>query len=112
MKEMLAEKKVNDPYVRERFKRDSLPMLMFMESVGDSVFSDIESIQADEDNPNDCAKVPHDVTHAVDGLRYLVISRVMAAQEIKPEVVRDEDELMDCDEYMMGGVISRSYMGV
>lgn len=112
MKEMLAEKPVTDPFVRERFKKDSLPMLMFMDSVADKVFSDIESIQADEDNPNDCAKTPHDVTHAVDGIRYGIIPRVMAAQEIQQAVVRDEDEPMDYDTVMMGGVISKSYMGV
>ena len=112
MKEMLAPKPVNDPYVRQILKTDMLPMLMFMDSVDGKVFSDLESIQADDDNPNDCAKQPHDVTHAVDGIRYMVISRVMAAEEQKPVVVEDEDDGVDYDTFMMGGVISNSYMGV
>lgn len=113
MKEMLAPKVVSDPTVKRLFpKSESLPMLMFMNSVGDKVFSDIESIQADDDNPNDCAKVPHDLTHAVDAIRYMVISRVMAAQEIKETQPVDDDEYQDYDSVMMGGVISKRYMGV
>lgn len=112
MKEMMAEKDVHDPFVLKQFKTDRLPMLMFLDTVNSKVFSDIESIQADEDNPNDCAKQPHDLTHAIDGIRYGVISRMMATQlEAKPEP-DDEDEYMDYDSYMTGGVISRSYMGV
>ena len=112
MKELLAEKAVHDPYVKQRFRVESLPMLMFTDSVDSKVFSDIESIQADDDNPNDCARQPHDVTHAVDGIRYMVVSRVMAAQELKPEPAEEEDGLKDYDSFMTGGAISRSYMGV
>lgn len=34
----------------------------------------IKMIQHDEKNPNDCAKDPHDITHAVDALRYYCTS--------------------------------------
>jgi len=112
MKEMLAEHKVSDPYVKQLFKKDTLPGLMFFDSVSTKVFSDLESIQADDDNPNDCAKNPHDLTHTIDGLRYGAVSRVMAAQEIKPMVFDDEDEPVSYESVMMGGVITRSYMGV
>ena len=67
MKEMMAEKDVHDPFVLKQFKAERLPMLMFLDTVNSKVFSDIESIQADEDNPNDCAKQPHDLTHCVTG---------------------------------------------
>ena len=54
----------------------------------------------------------HDVTHVVDSLRYMVVSRTMAAQaEAKPEP-EDDYDVMDYDDYMRGGVISKSYMGV
>jgi len=36
----------------------------------------------------------------------------MAAEEQKPVVVEDEDDGVDYDTFMMGGVISNSYMGV
>lgn len=50
--------------------------------------------------------------NCIDGIRYGVISRMMATQlEAKPEP-DDEDEAMDYDSYMTGGVITRSYMGV
>jgi phage terminase large subunit len=39
------------------------------------IIADLASIQADERNPNDCAVTPHDVTHAVDALRYYCASR-------------------------------------
>jgi len=112
MKEMLAEKEVGDPFVKQYFKKERLPMLMFLDTVEQKVFSDIESIQADDDNPNDCAKQPHDVTHCVDALRYLCVSRTMAAQqEAKPEI-EDDYDVMDYDDYMRGGAISKSYLGV
>ena len=111
MKEMFSVGEVHDPYVKQVTGKDRLPMLMFMGSVEAKVFSDLESIQADDDNPNDCAKVPHDVTHSVDALRYLCVSRMMAVQT--EQVFEDDDDgLMDYDEYMTGGVISPSYMGV
>ena len=112
IKETLAVKEVRDPHVKEVLTTDRLPMLMFFTSAGDKVFSDLESIQADDDNPNDCAKVPHELTHSVDALRYMVISRVMRSQLELPQPAADEDEAMDYDSVMMGGVITKSYMGV
>ncbi|MCL2409446.1 MAG: phage terminase large subunit [Oscillospiraceae bacterium] len=38
----------------------------------------LQTIQADEKNPSDCATQPHDITHAVDALRYFCISREVA----------------------------------
>lgn len=49
--------------------------------------------------------------NCVDALRYLCVSRMMAVQT--EQVFEDDDDgLMDYDEYMTGGVISPSYMGV
>ena len=112
MKEMLAEKPVNDPYVKKMFKAEKLPMLMFFDTVNANVFSDIESIQADDDNPNDCAKDPHDLTHSIDGIRYGVVPHKMSAQQIEEEYVEDDDTPADYFEVMTGGVITASYMGV
>ena len=110
MKEMLAPKEVKDPYVKEMFG-DKLPMLMFFDNVGESVFSDIESIQADEDNPNDCAKQPHDLTHSIDGIRYAVVPHAMKAQKPVP-VMDEEEDIQSYEDVLMGGVFTPSYMGV
>ena len=39
------------------------------------LIADLKAIQADERRPGDCSRQPHDVTHAVDALRYYAISR-------------------------------------
>ncbi len=44
------------------------------------LISDLTAIQADETNPNDCAREPHEVTHTVDALRYYCVSRVAPAE--------------------------------
>ena len=113
MKSMLAPAEVHDEFVAKKFPGRQLPMIMFFDTVGDKVFSDIESIQADDDNPNDCAKQPHDLTHAVDGIRYFVVARAIAAEAEKLNAPAEEDDgLKDYNSVMVGGVISSSYMGV
>ena len=42
----------------------------------------ISTIKADEDNCNDCATEPHELTHLCDSLRYFCVSRPLAAREI------------------------------
>jgi phage terminase large subunit len=89
-----------------------LPMLMFFDNVG-GVIEDIQSIQRDEVNPNDCAKDPHDITHTVDGVRYFCINRSLASE--KPAEVVQKDELIDAPEenyedFMTGGEPSDSYV--
>lgn len=89
-----------------------LPMLMFFDNVG-GVIEDIQSIQHDDINPNDCAKDPHDITHTVDGVRYFCINRAVVSE--KPIESVPKDELIDgqeenYDSYMTGGEPSLSYM--
>lgn len=114
IKDMLAPIPVNDPYVKSLFTEppEKLPGLVFFNTL-ESAIEDIRDIQADDANPNDCAKQPHEVTHTVDGIRYFCISRVMTAQpaEDKP-LIEDEmdDNLKDYDDFMCGGEISESYM--
>ena len=98
MKEALAPRPLRDPYVQAMFRRedgtvpDKLPGLMFFD-VCKEVIGDIQDIQADEKNPNDCAKDPHEVTHTVDGVRYYCISRVLPAQ---PERKRGPQPQLSC----------------
>lgn len=89
---------------------DEKPELMVFNTCR-QIIDDIQAIQSDEKNPNDCAKQPHDVTHSVDGVRYFCVSRKMIT-ELESEDTDDyEDEhVEDYDEHMVGGQISDSYM--
>ena len=49
------------------------------------LLADMTAIQADEDNPGDAAREPHEVTHTVDALRYYCVSRVAPADPPRPE---------------------------
>ena len=92
---------------------DGKPGLIFFENCK-QIIGDIQSIQADENNPSDCAKNPHEITHTVDGIRCYCISRVLssnaednsAADEDEDDDVRQEDY----DSYMTGGNASAAYM--
>lgn len=121
MKDMMTAMPLNDPYVKSLFPKDrcpgSLPALMFFDDL-EKVIEDIESIQADEKNPNDCAKDPHDVTHTVDACRYFLINRSRRAQKqekkkrMRPLAFleeRDEDGA-DYEAYLCGGEITEEYM--
>lgn len=76
-----------------------VPEVRFFESCKE-FFEDVSTIQADEDNPSDCAKEPHEVTHAVDALRYYCVSRRMQAE---PVAVVDDEECEGCsyEEFML-----------
>lgn len=79
-----------------------------------NMIDDIQSIQADEKDPNDCATQPHEITHLPDMLRYFCISRTMAEIEEEQTGVADADDIDDADEeyeaYMTGGAIPQSYI--
>jgi phage terminase large subunit len=90
---------------------DGKPGLLFFSSIKETT-ADLEDIQADEKNPSDCAKEPHEITHTVDSLRYMCVSRTMRAEaQAAEEAVEDEDENEeDYDSYMTGGEMSADYM--
>ena len=119
MKDALSPLPLRDPYVISMFRQEDgtapekLPGLMFFD-VCKNVIGDIQDIQADEKNPDDCAKDPHDVTHCVDGCRYFVVSRVLPAEPEKKgeaEEWEDEDDNMeDYNTFMCGGEVSAAYL--
>lgn len=90
---------------------DGKPSLLFFNTCNQTT-DDIKDIQADDKNPNDCAKEPHEVTHRVDAVRYYCISRTMAAEaeRVEAEYEDAEDEEEDYDDYMTGGPVTASYM--
>jgi phage terminase large subunit len=111
IKDLLAPIPVNDPYVKRLYPdRKELPGLMFF-SCCKEVIGDLQDIQADEDNPNDCAKEPHEITHTVDGIRYYAVSRTMKAE--LPEAPKDNFQDAKAEEYqsfMCGGEADESYL--
>ena len=116
IKQMFQPIPLKDPYVRQLFgdkAPETLPGLMIFNNLK-RVMSDIADIQADEDNPNDCAKQPHEVTHTVDSLRYYAVTRVIEAETEKEResMFYDDDEegTTGYVEYMTGGAPTESYM--
>lgn len=45
----------------------------------------LPALQADERDPNDVSREPHELTHVVDALRYLIQSRPRISKEMKPK---------------------------
>lgn len=116
MKEMMAPLPLKDPYVISLYPEGkapgSLPGLMVFNTL-QKVITDIRDIQSDEKNPNDCAKVPHEVTHTIDAARYFVTSRTLKSQQPVQQVPIDDmlDEEDNYEEAMCGGEPSDSYIG-
>ena len=121
MRSLLDPIPLHDEYVIKRLGGKSkapkeLPALMFFDNVG-QILEDIQAIQHDENNPNDCAKVPHDLTHTIDGVRYFAISRQMVTEPVKEKKIKDPffddgvDEEADPYEMYKGGEITEAYIG-
>ena len=102
--------------VKEQFalREDGKPGVIIFDTCKELI-ADVQDIQADEKNPNDCAKIPHEITHTVDALRYYCVSRQTAAEkEAAASTVYDDDdddEGESYQEFMCGGEPSRSYIG-
>ena len=121
MKEAMAPIPLRDPKVKAVFEARGmevpreLPGFMVFDSC-EKVINDIRDIQADEKNPNDCSKDPHEVTHNVDMVRYFIISRVSSAEhpvEVKEDPFAEFEPKKEqgYEDYMTGGEITEDYMG-
>lgn len=114
MKDMMSKVALKDPAVRAYYGDKApkeLPALMFFECCK-GVIGDLQDIQADEKNPNDCATTPHEITHSVDGVRYYCIMRTMPAERYVAQSEYDdfeEEGVMDYSSYMCGGEVDASY---
>lgn len=118
MKDAMALRPLGDPYVKELFHKadgrtpDRLPGLMFFQGCK-RVIGDLQDIQADEKNPNDCAKDPHEITHTVDGVRYYCVSRVLPAEPAPKEGENweeDEENGMESYDNFMHGAGDAGYL--
>ena len=97
--------------LKELFKirPDGKPGLIIFDNCKE-IIDNIQNIQADDKNPSDCAKEPHDVTHAPDALRYFAQSRTLPSVMEIPQEPREYDALTDYDEFMTGGEATASYI--
>ena len=119
MKSMMAPMPLKDPYVISLFPKGNapatMPALMMFTDLR-KVIRDIQEIQADEKNPNDCAKLPHEITHSVDAARAFCASRIIpteAPQEKRRRSYEDmlEEKEENYESYMCGGEPSEGYIG-
>lgn len=77
--------------------------LTFDEGLDPDLWKHLTTIQKDENNPNDMAKQPHEITHYPDALRCFCVSRMVASNEPK---------YIDVDEaYYNDGKEEESYFG-
>ena len=91
-------------------RADGKPSIVFFRTCK-NIINDIRDIQADEDNPDDCAKDPHELTHTVDSVRYYCISRIVPAEKQQIETPREEeDDKEEYGDYMTGGEVSAGYL--
>ena len=95
--------------VKELMKpmQDGRPGLVIFESCK-GLIDDLMAIQHDERNPSDCAKMPHELTHRPDALRYFCQLRTLPAEreQEEPELRRSRYE-----DVMTGGSATDSYLG-
>ncbi len=89
-------------------RKDGRPGLLISDQCV-RLLHDLRDIQADPDNPDDCAKQPHDVTHSVDALRYFCVSRRFAAAETDTDEPGEEGET-SFETFMTGGEPPEEYL--
>ena len=90
-------------------QEDGKPGLLFFDSCK-GTWEDMRAIQADERNPNDCAREPHELTHSCDMLRYFCISRTLPAVRPAAPVTPDEFDERELEEEMTGGEATAAYI--
>ena len=92
-----------------RCREDGRPGMLFFDSCP-GILRDLPALQHDEKKVNDCAVVPHDITHGPDALRYFCLYRALGAQAAPEETERDEDAGQDYDDFMTGGDLLGGYL--
>jgi phage terminase large subunit len=90
-------------------RKDGKPGIIFFNTC-ESIINDIRDIQADDNNPDDCAKEPHDITHTVDSIRYYCVSRHMPAELPEVPDYNDEETEEEYSDFMTGGEMDAGYI--
>lgn len=89
---------------------DGKPGLIFFRNCR-GIIEDIQAIQADDRNPNDCAKDPHDITHSNDAIRYFCVSRSLPGEYAVEKAEIDDEPEDTYENAMTGGAATAEYIG-
>ncbi len=89
---------------------DGKPGLIFFRNCT-GVIEDIQAIEVDDNNPNDCKKEPHDITHSNDAIRYFCVSRSLPGEMEKVVEEPDDEPEEDYENTMTGGAATAGYIG-
>ena len=89
---------------------DGKPGLMFFRNCK-GIIEDIQAIEVDGNNPNDCKKEPHDITHSNDAIRYFCVSRYLPGEMEKVMAEPDDEPEEDYENTMTGGAATAGYIG-
>lgn len=99
--------------LKEQFalRDDGKPSLIIFDNCG-KLIDNIKCLMHDKTNPNDVAKVPHEITHGPDALRYYAKSHIVIPDELKAP--QFEDDTSTEEDYMTSlfgnGGVDASYM--
>ncbi len=88
---------------------DGKPSLLFFQNCTETVH-DLKAILADDKNPNDCAKEPHELTHTTDALRYYCVSRTIRTDKPAEPSNLSGGETDDYNDFMTGQAVGRGYL--
>lgn len=92
-----------------KIRPDGKPGLIIFEDCK-NLIDCLQAIQHDEKNPSDCAKQPHEITHAPDSLRYFAVMRTLKPEDVVDTPQYEETETEDYEDYMTGGEVDDSYL--
>lgn len=98
--------------LKELFKlwADGKPGLIVFDTCGDLIDC-LKCVQADQQDPNDVRKNPHEITHGPDALRYYAQSYVLSADKVRDEWEEEEDTAAtDYKTAICGSGLSQSYV--
>jgi len=106
--EWLAPIEKRDEQTGEKYKT---ARLTFDEGLDPDLWKHLTTIQKDEKNINDVAKIPHEVTHYPDALRCFCVSRMVSS--VEPEEVKHYNfnfERPNEEDSYFGGEVTEDYM--
>lgn len=93
-----------------KLRADGKPGLIIFETCK-SLIDSLKCLNHDKTDPNDVAKLPHEITHGPDALRYFAQTYVLPAEEESPQEEDDwEEAAMDYQTYLCGTKVSGSYI--
>lgn len=94
-----------------RLREDGKPGIIVFNTC-ERLIECVKCVQHDEQNPNDVAKKPHELTHSPDALRYFCQTYVAPGSEINGKTAEEEEDTkQDYLHFMCGGRPTQSYIG-